>query len=56
MDGLKLNGRKRTPWVCVGFEADFGPKGHGNIAQALAWVWSLAIFLSRDDRRRDFFL
>jgi len=38
MDCLKLNGRKRTPWVCVGFEADFGPKGHGNLAQALAWV------------------
>ena len=42
MDCLKLNGRKRTPWVCVGFEADFGPKGHGNLAQALAWV---ALFL-----------
>jgi hypothetical protein len=22
MDGLKLNDRKRTPWVCVGFEAE----------------------------------
>ena len=32
MDCLKLNGRKRTPWVCVGFEADFGPKGHENLA------------------------
>ena len=33
---------KPPPWVCVGFEGGFGPKGLGNSAQALAWV---ALFL-----------
>jgi hypothetical protein len=33
---------KPPPWVPVGFEGGFGPKGLGNSAQALAWV---ALFL-----------
>jgi len=33
---------KPPPWVCVGFEGGFGPKGLRNSAQALAWV---ALFL-----------
>jgi len=28
----------RLAEVCVGFEGGFGPKGLGNLAQALAWV------------------
>ena len=39
----------------VGFEGGFGPKGLGISAQALAWVWSLAIFLSRERSAARFF-
>jgi thioesterase domain-containing protein len=28
------------PWVCVGFEGGFGPKGLENIAQEPVGLWS----------------